>query len=612
MPNTLYSDETMNNKYTTNNEKANAIATHFENIHKLTYKSISVMEPIINNTYDSYDTNTPVTTFHEHFPANFKELNNNTQTTTTRMNASHQYQSYFISTKELTDIINTRNSKRTSGNDKSSNYVLKKMPEKFILTLTILLNHIINLQYAPHAWKFGVITAICKPKKNNALIPSYRPITQLSAISKLLEKKMDIRIRNHCELNKLINQYQFGFQPKKSTEIAVAKLITDIANGLNNRKPTIAILLDFQAAFDTIWHKALIYKMHIMKFDRNIICLVKNYLSNRSFSVKINNQMSTERKIVAGAPQGGILSAVIYLLYTNDFPQPSHAQTTINRLMFADDTILYAITNNIRQAKKDINSYLNKIANYVKCLKLKLNEKKTEQISIVGTCKDLSRGIRKQAQNIELKINNTRIEKHTKVKYLGIILSSNFQFKHHIDYILQKVNSTKAQLKSAFNNKHLNSNVKAIMYKQLIRPIILYACTCWMRISSNQMERIRRTERWFLRKITNLYRNHNTKKFINSKILYEKSNINRIDHEMIKNNIKVINKISNNENEFISSIISNNHEQTNTSTYKPINYFHQLNSQNRLIENNNVLIFNKGHRNPNRILYVTNQNDITT
>ena len=71
--------------------------------------------------------------------------------------------------------------------------------------------------------------------------------------------------------------------------------------------------------------------MHAMKFDRNIINLVKSYITNRSFAVKINNELSTKRKIIAGAPQGGILSAIFYLIYTNDFPKPTNSLTNIKK-----------------------------------------------------------------------------------------------------------------------------------------------------------------------------------------------------------------------------------------------------------------------------------------
>lgn len=296
------------------------------------------MEPIVNNIYNSYNCNSPVMFFDRNNPANIKDLHITNQNNHTQ-NINHDL---FTSINELKNIIKTRNSKKTSGNDTTSNYVLKKMPHIFIATLAILMNHIINTQYIPNTWKIGTITAICKPRKDNTLITSYRPITQLSSISKILEKKMDIRIRKHCETSNLINRNQYGFQPKKSTEIAASKLFTDILTGLNDRKPTIAVLIDFQAAFDTIWHRALIYKMHMMNFDRNIICLVKSYIANREFELKINNTISSKKQIVASAPQGGILSAIFYLIYTNDFPQSKHTKTNIKQTMFADD-IYYCV-----------------------------------------------------------------------------------------------------------------------------------------------------------------------------------------------------------------------------------------------------------------------------
>lgn len=116
--------------------------------------------------------------------------------------------------------------------------------------------------------------------------------------------------------------------------------------------------------------------MHKMKLDRNAICLIKNYLANRSFVVQIGDHSSQPKQIVAGSPQGGVLSAILYLLYTNDFPNANTTTTKIQRIMFADDTIIFTVTDRIKQAQKDMNEYLTKIANYVKCWKLKLNEQK--------------------------------------------------------------------------------------------------------------------------------------------------------------------------------------------------------------------------------------------
>lgn len=610
MPNTLYGSDNMLHKYTTDSEKANALASHFENTHLLTHKQISVMETTVKACYESYKSNEfPVINFSVDIPANFKDNNNFEQIKETHEVVANTHH-YFTSNKEIENIIKSCKPKKSSGEDQSSNYILKKMPQIFISTLTLLMNHIINIQYFPNDWKLGVISAICKPNKDKTSITSYRPITQLSSISKLLEKKMESRIRTYCNEKNIINKQQFGFQRNKSTEMAASKFISDVSTGLNNKQPTLAILLDFQAAFDTLWHKALIYKMHGMGFDNNIICLVKSYESNRRFTVQINEKKSSIRNIVAGAPQGGILSAILYLLYTNDFPQLANRETQMNRIMFADDTIVYATTDKIKQAQSDLNLYLLIIANYVLCWKLKLNGLKTESIAIVGQYKDLTKSVRKNALKVELSINNTKIKKCDKVKYLGLIISSNFKSINHINYVIDKVNSAKAQLKTVFENKYLQSNVKLLLYKQLIRPIILYACICWMLTSSHQMEKLRILERWFLRKITNLYKNPNTNKFINSKILYEATKIDRIDRKMVENNIKFIKKTKLNDEQFSAQITNYDANYINNSKYKPLNYIDYLNNLGLLYENKKLLIFNKGSLNPNALVYVVNQNEI--
>lgn len=125
---------------------------------------------------------------------------------------------------------------------------------------------------------------------------------------------------------------------------------------------------------------------------------MKSYISNRSFAVKIKNELSNQRKITAGAPQSEILSAIFFLPYVNDFPNNTNSQSQIKKIMFADGTIIYTTTDRIKETQKDMNNYLQKIYNYVLCWKLKSNAQKTEQISIVGQQKDLSRGTRKQAK----------------------------------------------------------------------------------------------------------------------------------------------------------------------------------------------------------------------
>lgn len=123
------------------------------------------------------------------------------------------------------------------------------------------------------------------------------------------------------------------------------------------------------------------------------------------------------------------------------------------------------------------------------------------------------------------------------------------------------------------------------------------------------MESIWKIERSILRKATGIYRNSITKKYVNSKILYETAKINRIDRKMIENNLNFVERIENNENSYISAMVEFSDNYVENCKYKPISLFSYLHRNNQLFENNKLLFFNRGLRNPQRQLYVTNQNE---
>lgn len=131
--------------------------------------------------------------------------------------------------------------------------------------------------------------------------------------------------------------------------------------------------------------------MHLIIFDRNAICLAKN-----DVTVRKGRKASQPKQLIAGARQGGVLSAIFYLLCMNDFAN-ANSSTKIQQIMFTDDTIIFAVTkemNKAQRASKD--THLSKVSNYVKCWKLKQNEQKTEVISIVGYHRDLTEPLGKK------------------------------------------------------------------------------------------------------------------------------------------------------------------------------------------------------------------------
>ena len=60
---------------------------------------------------------------------------------------------------------------------------------------------------------------------------------------------------------KLISKHQFGFQKKKSTELAAIVLLGQVRLAVDNGNLVDACFIDLQKAFDTISHNKLISKL---------------------------------------------------------------------------------------------------------------------------------------------------------------------------------------------------------------------------------------------------------------------------------------------------------------------------------------------------------------
>ena len=129
---------------------------------------------------------------------------------------------------------------------------------------------------------------------------------------------MESIIRNqivvHCDSNKLISNAQDGFRSNHSTVTNLLEIMNDVTLALDNKDNIDLICIDFSKAFDSVSHKKLLLKLKNYGINGNFLKWINSFLSNRRFSVKINNALSSEYPVTSSVSQGSIL-ATIFLSY---------------------------------------------------------------------------------------------------------------------------------------------------------------------------------------------------------------------------------------------------------------------------------------------------------
>ena len=145
-----------------------------------------------------------------------------------------------------------------------------------------------QLKY-PSNWKTGKVSCIFK-KGSHTDCNNYRPIiTLLSVPSKILENVICDQMDNHLNEHNLINDHQWGFREKRSTESILLKMTETWMKAIDENKVVGILFIDFEKAFDCINHKnSLKKKLLGSGISGDNLSILSSYLENRSQFTCVN------------------------------------------------------------------------------------------------------------------------------------------------------------------------------------------------------------------------------------------------------------------------------------------------------------------------------------
>ena len=299
--------------------------------------------------------------------------------------------------QELTNAIRYMNSKTSLDPMGLSNRMIKHSGEIAKERILELFNKCLREHRVPVRWKHSVVSMLHKSGLDSSLVTSYRPISLTPCLARLFERLILGRLNKILKEKNLIIKNQSGFRQNRQTRDNLLHLTQKTQEGFNKDQKTLAIFFDIAGAFDKVWHEGLLYKLYCLGIPYYLLMIIKDFLKDRTFTVKVNGIFSSHRKIGCGVSQGGVLSPTLFSFYINDVPLATGEDETT--LLFADD-IVYRLSFTFREknkllkgalkeAQKIAQKYLDKLEGWMNTWRLSLAPRKCAYI-IFSKARDVS------------------------------------------------------------------------------------------------------------------------------------------------------------------------------------------------------------------------------
>ena len=331
---------------------------------------------------------------------------------------------FRVSSSSVERSFSRQKVKKAAGPDGLTPRLLRSCAAQLAKVFTIIFNWSLSIRQVPVCFKEATIIPVPK-KKNISCLNDYRPVALTSVPMKELERHVLNFLKSKIPSD--FDPFQFAYRTNRSVEDAICILLHEIMSHLEKTCSYARILfIDYSSAFNTIIPSKLHFKLvNHLKLPLAICDWILDFLLERKQSVVIGNNKSDCVILNTGAPQGCVLSPLLYSLFTHDC-RPNFPNTLI--LKFADDTTVPGFISN-----NDETNYRNEVNSIVKWCddnNLILNVDKTKELIV---------DFRKNQNSKEpLVINGRVVEQVHSFKLLGTQLSASLSWTVNSEEILKK------------------------------------------------------------------------------------------------------------------------------------------------------------------------------
>ena len=278
-------------------------------------------------------------------------------------------------------------------------------------------------------WKQQVILPHHK-KGDKESMDNYRPVSNLVAMSLLVEMEVHDQFVQHFVDNNLFHPGHHGGVPHHDTTTALLTVHNYMLSAAEEKKLAGSVFIDQSSAFDLVDHEVLLLKLKEYNFSPLTLDWFASYLSGRSFMVQVESRRSTPMEIGPfGVPQGSILGSLLFVVSQNDLPAASPEDEPGQSVTYIDDNTEQASDKDPQVLQRKLQRRIDNTASWLADNRMVIAPQKTK---LVISATSQLRAARHNNLQLSVQVGDQIIYPTSSEKLLGVVVSEDLTWGPHL------------------------------------------------------------------------------------------------------------------------------------------------------------------------------------